>query len=255
MAGGRYGDALAAYAAEARPGGPRSPFEAGADGVTSGDALLTRSQELEDAAAAGLASGAAEVRELSTVQLAGGAALDLAAAADLLDAASGSPFEAGAGGSTVEQTYAELREVLDADPALGARDALPASAAAAVDAAFEAGATVAGADGLRNAATGAIDAIVDDAGKVVGYGVKGLGSLSLDAVIGAFGESADRLLSPIVARARGLIKLAMKHVVKAVSKLLRLLGPLEEPARACRPAPSTTRPRPCAAARPRPGSP
>jgi hypothetical protein len=46
--------------------------------------VLIRSQELEDAAAATLSSGGRDVRELAALQLAGGAALDLDAAADIL---------------------------------------------------------------------------------------------------------------------------------------------------------------------------
>jgi hypothetical protein len=195
-----------------------------------GTRLVRHSQELEDAAATGLDAGDADVRDAAAAQIAALAALDLAAAVDLLkraDAAEEAAMEVAP--STFDDTYGELQTILETDPALGARAAVPSpppldSAALDVD--------VAGSlASLGSEATAAIDSIVEDAGDIAGHAVDGLKGLSGAALLGAFLEAADKLLGPVADRVRRLVKLAVKKILQAVSKLLRLLGPAEEKAR------------------------
>ena len=80
-----FGDALQEYNRTAA-----TLFAASGDAGLAGDAveraeeLLVHSQELERTAAADLASGDADVRELAALQLAASAALDVATAAELI---------------------------------------------------------------------------------------------------------------------------------------------------------------------------
>src|SRR5688500_17834776 len=86
MAASRYADALEGYRDEARATLIGSRGRALESGVApSGqESLMIRSQELENAAAQGLASGDGDVREMAAMQLAGSAALDVAMALDML---------------------------------------------------------------------------------------------------------------------------------------------------------------------------
>jgi hypothetical protein len=222
MVESRYIAALEAYREGTRGaiGGPSGALEAQpADG--SQDDVLIRSQELEDAAAVTLSSGDGDVRELAALQLAGGAALDLAAAVDLL---APSALEA-AGGGEFERTYAELQDVLQLDPALGARATVPP----AQERALEAGGTPL--EELRGAAHASIDGIAADATKIAGYAVDGFIALPADALLGGLAAQADKLLGPVFQELKGAARLAVRLVAKAVSKLLRLLGPAAAPAR------------------------
>lgn len=192
--------------------------------------LIVRSQDLEDVAAARLGAGDSDIRDAAAAQIAGLAALDLAAAVDLLKRAD--PAEdvgLALAPSTFDSTYAQLRTILETDPALGARVAVPAPppldvAALDVDTAGPLAA-------LEKEALSAIDAIAKDAGKIADRAVDGLKELSGAALLGAFLQAADKLLGPAADRARRFVKLAVKKILQAVAKLLRLLGPLEQNAR------------------------
>jgi hypothetical protein len=204
---------------------PRSALEAEGPAPDPAD-LLSRSQEIEDTAARSLDSGDGDVRELAAMQLAAGAALDLAAAADLLEPPSRPAFEAqGPAVMQVEQVAAELQAILEAPPALGAR----ASAPEIETSPLEAGAEPLPA--LEAAARKSIDEISGDAGRIAGHAIGGLVALPTDALIGAFADAADKLLGPVYHQVTGAARWAMRHVGKAISKLLRVLGPLEGPAR------------------------
>jgi hypothetical protein len=236
MAGGTYGAALDSYAQHAIKMRTRSAFEAAGGQEAQALQGLTRSQELENALAQELSSGDAGIQELASAQLAAAAALDLANAAELLQAAENggavSPLEAGKT-SLFQETYGELSSVLEAEPALGARGVPSGNgtleAAQARRSPLEARSDPAAK--LSAASTTAIDAIVDDAEKITGYAVSGLTGIGLDTFVGALGDTADRLLSPLIDKAKRLVGIALKFVVKAVAKLLRLLGPFEKPAR------------------------
>jgi len=200
-------------------------LESGAPDAGAGaEVLLARSQELERTAGLDLASGDADVRELAALQLAASSALDVAAAADLLRLDEAAVLEAE--GSYFSTTYEELRGVLEAETALGARAALEAAPA-------EGGAALesAGVDGLRGAVEDAISGIGGNAAKIAGYAIEGLKDIPEDALLGAFGDAVDKILGRVLRRAKRLVKLAVKHLLKAASKLLRLLGPLEPIAR------------------------
>lgn len=185
------------------------------------EALLDRSQAVENEAAQNLHAGEGEVRELAALQLAGGAALDLALAADLFDAPGGGAALA-AGPSRFEQVNAELETILGAPSAVGIRvlggTRAPAVAAQDFPEPLER---------LDRASSDAIDSISGDAQAIAGNALGGLVQLGPDALLGAFGQAADRLLSKVYAAAQRFVRAAVKMIVKAVSKLLRLLGPLE----------------------------
>ena len=205
------------------------------DPVTGADGMLVHSQELERTAGLDLASGDADVRELAAVQLAAAAALDLAAAADTLRLGGGAEAAAldeDAGGeSEFMTTYAQLRGVLEAETALGARQAFDTHGAGGGEPAAleEDDDPVAG---LREAVKTAVSKIADDAAAIGGHAIDGLVELPQDALLSAFGEAADKLLGHLLNRAKRLVRTAIKHVVKAASKLLRLLGKHEKVARA-----------------------
>jgi hypothetical protein len=228
MAASRYADALEGYRDEARTTLIGSRGRAVESGVAPSDheSLMIRSQELEDAAAQGLASGDGDVREMAAMQLAGSAALDVAMALDLLGGEPPRAAEAAVPGTSFDAVYAELRDVLEAPTALGARAAAPAPARPS---AAEAGAEPLAALGL--AAGKAIDDIGVSARTIAGHGIDGLVALPGDVLLGAFSQAADKLLGPLSQQVGGVVQLAVRHLGKAVSKLLRLLGPLERPAR------------------------
>jgi hypothetical protein len=228
MAASRYADALEGYRDAARTTviGTRGRAVESAVAPAGDESLLIRSQELEDAAAQGLASGDGDVRELAALQLAGSAALDVATALDLLGGPPPRAAEAAVSGSSFDAVYAELRDVLEAPTALGARAAAPAPAKPS---AAEAGAEPLAALGL--AAGKAIDDIGGDARTIAKHGIDGLVALPGDVLLGAFTQAADKLVGPLAQGLDGVVRLAVRHLAKAVSKLLRLLGPLERPAR------------------------
>jgi hypothetical protein len=227
MAENRFAVAVEAFRQEGRAatalevaGPPPDPAE-----------LLTRSQEIEDAAATSLAAGDGDVREVGAIQLAAGAALDLAAAVDLLAReglgapATGALETARAPGREVDAVLAELQPVLAASGALGARAITPAPEEAALEAAMEP------LPALGQAAAKAIDGIAGDAAKIAGHAVDGLVALPAQALLGAFSDAADKLLGPVYHQVSGAVLWAVRHIGKAISKLLRVLGRFEEPAR------------------------
>lgn len=190
-----------------------------------GAELLAHSQDMEAAAGRNLVAGESDVRELAALQLAAGAAIDVAAATDLLRREGLIETDAALSeGSEVDAAYADLSDILEADPVLGTRQGLPPPPEGAVLLDDPGGP-------LKAAADKAIDDIAGTAAGIAGHAVDGLRALSLDAIIGAFGQAADRLIGPIVDKVRGFVKLAVRALSKAVSKLLRILGPLEGPAR------------------------
>jgi hypothetical protein len=202
--------------------------------------LLVHSQEVERAGAAGLAAGDADVRELAAVQLAAGAALDLAMAADLLtrtDALSrGEVAERlavdDAEGSAVTWTYDQLDALLAASPALGMRTLIDDEKKGVT----ASGGAPAALESLRDAATKAIADIEEDATAIAQDCVERLLDLPAAALLGAADGGADKLLGPVYSAAKGQVKrvarIAIKFVMKAVSKLLRVMGPFEDGARA-----------------------
>jgi hypothetical protein len=217
-----FGAAVDAYRAQARSGG--GALEADALGLEPA-ALLDRSQAIEDAAAEALLAGDGDVREAGALQLAAGAALDLAAALDAVEPQVASALEAETTATNVERVFAELGDILGIPSALGARAAVPERPNSALEAGEEP--LVA----LAAAAERAIDRIAGDARDVAGSAVRGIADLPVDALLGALGDTADKLLGPVYRQAAAATRVALRHLAKAVSKLLRILGPLEAPAR------------------------
>jgi hypothetical protein len=151
----------------------------------------------------------------------------MATAADLIQQSdpSGAALEdAGPPGAIYEATFADLAPVLRANTALGARLAL-AALSGPEDLALDA------AGDLRTAVHDALKGISDDAAAIAGYAVDGLKGIPGDALLGAFGTAADKLLTRVVPQIGQYKRRVVKYVVKAVSKLLRVLGPFEERAR------------------------
>jgi hypothetical protein len=224
MERGPYDAALADYRRAVRATlAPRAGLEAAADSELEG--LLIRSQAVERDAAQDLKAGDADVRELAALQLSGGAALDLAMAADLLDRAEGGAALA-AGPSRFEEVSRDLDDILSAPTALGIRELVgpgrPSARAALEEDAL---------GRLAAAADDAIEQIAGNAKKIADHGVDGLVELGAEAVLGALGAAADQLLGGLYDKVKRLVRAAVRHIAKAVSKLVRLLGPLESKVR------------------------
>jgi hypothetical protein len=183
-------------------------------------ALSVGSQEIEREAAQNLAAGDPDVRELAALQLAAGAALDLALAADLFERDEGGAALA-APPSRFDEVHAELQAFVDPPAAVGLRSLVetPTRPAALED--KEA------LERLAAAADEAIDGITKDAMAIAGYAVDGLVDLGAEAVLGGLGAAAEQLVPQLYRRAKRFARAAVRQVMKAVSKLMRLLGPLE----------------------------
>jgi hypothetical protein len=220
MERGAYGAALADYRQAVHDAlEPRAGLEEADD--SRFEDLLIRSQAVEREAALDLSAGDSDVRELAALQLSGGAALDLAVAADLLDRAEGRAALA-AGPSRFDEVRGDLDDILGAPAALGIR-ALVGPVKPSGGAALEKDAL----GRLAASADDAIEGIAENAQKIAGHGVDGLVELGLEAVLGALGVAADKLFGELYDRVKRLVRAAVRHITKAVSKLLRLLGPLE----------------------------
>lgn len=183
--------------------------------------LLAASQEVENAAAAHLASGDWDVRELAAQQLLVGAIADLAAAEELLRA-EGVIDEPALGED--ERSFGSFTrsfaDIIQADPAMGIRAIYPPGESA----------VLAEVD-LATVAEETVNSIADDAASMANHAVSGVVGLGPEAISGGLGKAADQWLTPVYDAVRGRVRWALKLVGKAVSKLLRLLGPLEPMAR------------------------
>jgi hypothetical protein len=202
------------------------------DRIAEGERTLAASQALENAAAEDLGAGDGDVREAAALKLAAGAALDLALANDLLRATPEGTAALGVDedGSEWDCTYSELRPFLEVSSSLGARSAAPASMPPSEAAALEEREGDS-ASLLSKAAKEAIAGITQDASAIASHAIDGLTGIPVDAVLSAFGTSADKLLGFVHERISRAVRLALRFVAKAASKLLRVLGPHEPAAR------------------------
>jgi hypothetical protein len=197
--------------------------------VAGVERLLEISQELEHIAAQDLDAGDGDVREAAALKLVAGAALDLAQATDLLRATPDGAALAVEEGKEWERTYARLQPVLDSPSALGARAAVAVTSQpneSALERPPGHPPTT-----LQTAAEQAIAGIAQNAGEIADKAIDGLMGVPLDALTSAFGASADKLIGLARAQVARGVRIALRFVAKAASKLLRLLGPLEPVAR------------------------
>lgn len=189
--------------------------------------LVRRSAQLEAAAADAARSGDPDVRELANLQLSALAALDLAAADDLLTGAAQegqAMLESEA--STWAQAHAELSPLLELSPMLGYSQLL---AERPEEGLLDEDVATARAELLERAGT-AIDEIIAQAAGGTAKAVEGLAGMGGGTLLKAASETADLLLGQLARQARRLVRWAVKLVTKAVSKLLRILGPQLEKA-------------------------
>jgi hypothetical protein len=219
MARSRYDEAREDYLAAARR--LAEPSIALED--SDPDDWLVQSQEIENALASDIGAGDADVREAAALRLAGFAALDVAVAVDVVRQDGGDAAALAAEPSAFETTLAEIEPLLErSDPALGVR--VPYLAAALGD--DEDPRAV-----LRDSAHGAIAAISKDATAIVKASVEGLIDIPHNALFASFGQTVDKWLNAVYDTVGRFVRLAIKALTKAASKLLRVLGRLEGPVR------------------------
>jgi hypothetical protein len=205
-----------------RPAGERDPDEAA-------DQALAASGRMHDVLVAQLDTDDREQRELASAKLQAAAAVDIDAAnrllrlADASEAAFG-PLDAGAA-ELSEPELAQLSEVLATPPTAGL---------AAAGSAGESGSPFAGpaeAADVTSSANDAIDKILADASGTAATVFGQVVSLPGDAMAQAAGKAVDAIFQTIGQNASGLIKKAVKLLLKGIEKALAVFGSNSDAAR------------------------
>lgn len=192
--------------------------------------VIDRSQELGESAARGQASADPDQRELAELQLLAAAAIDLHIASDFVRLAEeGVSEEVRERSVSLPGAMVELQAILNADPAGGVRSLL-AQELAAQRAAAPSGLEAAK-QALREAVEGALIDIRDDAAAIGQAAVVGLGTIPLQQLRDAAGVVLSGLMAQLGERVSRWLRWAASLVMRAIEKILKVLGNAAEEAR------------------------
>jgi hypothetical protein len=183
-------------------------------------AVIDRSQELGQAAAANLEASDPDQRELAQLQLLAAAAIDLHVANDLVQLAEDVPSDVAERGATLPGAITELRAILDVDPNAGMSSLM----IGAIERAASPSDPEEARQALRDAVEAALIDIRDGAASIGQATLNNLFKLPTAAIEAAAKVAIDDVMAKLKENVVKLVNKAVSLIALAVDKILEALG-------------------------------